>query len=94
MTPIPQWLSIKERILAEYKKHPSLDWAEIAARKIVASLTTLTDEELQREAEEEYPVQMVKIFFEGDYEGTTSDINENARRAYINGRKKSIKIKQ
>jgi hypothetical protein len=28
--------SIKNRIISEYKKHPDLDWAEIAARKIYA----------------------------------------------------------
>jgi hypothetical protein len=91
MTPnIPQWLSIKERILAEYKKHPSLDWAEIAARKIVASLTTLTDKELQREAEEEYPHMIPNMH---GYKGYNK-IQDIKRRAYINGRKKSIKIKQ
>lgn len=31
--------SIKQRILSEYQKHPTLDWAEIAARKIVANLS-------------------------------------------------------
>ena len=29
--------SIKERILSEHKKHQTLDWAEIAARKIYAT---------------------------------------------------------
>ena len=29
---------IKQRIESEYRKHPDLDWAEIAARKIYAEL--------------------------------------------------------
>jgi len=29
--------SIKQRILDEYKKHNTIDWAEIAARKIYAT---------------------------------------------------------
>ena len=31
---------IKQRIESEYRKHPDLDWAEIAARKIYEELTT------------------------------------------------------
>ena len=30
--------SIKNRIISEYKKHPDLEWAEIAARKIYSEL--------------------------------------------------------
>ena len=29
---------IKQRIESEYRKHPDLDWAEIAARKIYAEI--------------------------------------------------------
>jgi hypothetical protein len=29
---------IKQRIESEYRKHPDLDWAEIAARKIYAEM--------------------------------------------------------
>ena len=29
---------IKQRIESEYRKHPDLDWAEIAARKICAEI--------------------------------------------------------
>ena len=33
------WVSkIKQRIESEYRKHPDLDWAEIAARKIYAEI--------------------------------------------------------
>ena len=31
-------LKLKQRIESEYRKHPDLDWAEIAARKIYAEI--------------------------------------------------------
>ena len=31
-------LKLKQRIESEYRKHPNLDWAEIAARKIYAEI--------------------------------------------------------
>lgn len=38
---------IKQRILDEHRKHPDIDWAEIAARKIYASfIKALTEKEL------------------------------------------------
>ena len=37
--PKDDWVSkIKQRIESEYRKHPDLDWAEIAARKIYAEI--------------------------------------------------------
>jgi hypothetical protein len=30
--------AIEQRIKSEYRKHPDLDWAEIAARKICAEI--------------------------------------------------------
>lgn len=36
-------LEIKERIEAEYKKHKSIDWTEIAAKKIYSTLFPVVD---------------------------------------------------
>lgn len=34
-------IEIKERIESEYKKHKSIDWAEIAANKIYATFSII-----------------------------------------------------
>ncbi len=39
---------IKQRIESEYRKHPDLDWAEIAARKIYAEIFEETKDIMKR----------------------------------------------